>query len=178
MITMCLRSNRRRGPGVALLILGSALVPWWAAAQVAAPPGVTRAAERPSPAAAAAAVEPAPAQPFTYEPSGRRDPFLNLIGGVETQVAIARHIDGVAGLSVNETTVRGVMKSGGALIALVQGADKKTYVVHPGDKLLDGTIKTVVPEGLVILQPVNDPRALVKQRAVRKLLRSVEDGKQ
>ena len=43
---------------------------------------------------------------------------------------------------------------------------------------LDGTIKAVVPEGLVIVQPVNDPLSLVKQREVRKLLRSVEDGKQ
>ena len=92
--------------------------------------------------------------------------------------ASPRHIDGAAGLPVSETTVRGVMKSGGALIALVQGVDKRTFVVHQGDKLLDGTIKAVVPEGLVIVQPVNDPLSLVKQREVRKLLRSVEDGKQ
>jgi hypothetical protein len=60
----------------------------------------------------------------------------------------------------------------------VQGADKRTFVVHQGDKLLDGAIKAVVPEGLVIVQPVNDPLSPVKQREVRKVLRSIEDGKQ
>jgi Tfp pilus assembly protein PilP len=126
---------------------------------------------------AAPAEQPA-AETYTYEASGRRDPFLNLVGDTDVRTGVTRHVDGAAGLTVAEMTVRGVMKSRGALIALVQGTDKRTYVVHPGDKLLDGTIKSVVPEGLVIVQPVNDPLSLVKQREVRKLLRSVEDGKQ
>ena len=43
---------------------------------------------------------------------------------------------------------------------------------------LDGTIKAVTPQGLVIVQDVNDPLSLVKQREVRKLLRSLEDAKE
>ena len=61
--------------------------------------------------------------------------------------------------------------------ALVQGVDNKTYIVHQGDKLLDGAIKQITPQGLVITQEVNDPLSLVKQREVRKLLRSLEDAK-
>jgi Tfp pilus assembly protein PilP len=75
-------------------------------------------------------------------------------------------------------SVRGVMKSRGSLIAMVQGPDKRAFVVHPGDKFADGTVKAVTPDGLVIVQQVNDPLSLVKQREVRKMLRSVEDGKQ
>ena len=70
------------------------------------------------------------------------------------------------------------MQSRGALIAMIQGPDNKTYIVHQGDKLLDGTIKTITPQGLVIVQEVNDPLSLVKQREVRKLLRSLEDAKE
>ena len=33
------------------------------------------------------------------------------------------------------------------LVAMVQGPDKKTYIVHQGDKLLDGTMKTVTAAG-------------------------------
>jgi Tfp pilus assembly protein PilP len=166
---------------VALLIFGLSVVPSWAGAQVAASPAAgapTTAGSAPAPPAATA--ERAPADTYTYESAGRRDPFLVLMGFTEVHVqpGAPRHVDGAAGLSVSETTVRGVMKSRGALIALVQGSDKRTFVVHPGDKLLDGTIKAVVPEGLVIVQPINDPLSLVKQREVRKLLRSVEDGKQ
>ena len=42
----------------------------------------------------------------------------------------------------------------------------------------DGTIKTITPQGLIVIQEVNDPLSLVKQREVRKLLRSLEDAKE
>jgi Tfp pilus assembly protein PilP len=173
--------TRLRGLRVALLILGLWSLPTSAPAQVAAPAGAvvppgTVAAPPPM-----AAVDPVPVDTYTYEPSGRRDPFVNPFAGSQAQatpVVDARHIDGAAGLSVSEVSVSGVMTSRGALIALVQGASKRTLVVHQGDNLRDGTIKAVVPEGLVIVQPVNDPLSPVKQREVRKFLRSIEDGKQ
>ena len=43
---------------------------------------------------------------------------------------------------------------------------------------LDGTIKTVTLQGLIVIQEVKDPLSLVKQREVRKLLRSLEDAKE
>jgi hypothetical protein len=36
----------------------------------------------------------------------------------------------------------------------------------------------VIPEGLVIVQDVTDPLSLVKQREVRRLLRSLEAAKE
>jgi hypothetical protein len=50
--------------------------------------------------------------------------------------------------------------------------------VHQGDKLLDGAIKSITPQGLIVLQDVNDPLSLVKQREVRKMLRSIESAKE
>ena len=81
-------------------------------------------------------------------------------------------------MTVAEISVRGVMESRGALIAMIHGPDNRTYVVHQGDKLLDGTIKSVTPQGLVIVQEVNDPLSLIKTREVRKMLRSLEDAKE
>jgi predicted ATPase len=49
--------------------------------------------------------------------------------------------------------------------------------VHPGDRFLDGTVKTNTPQGLIIVQEVNDPLSLVKQREIRKQLRTLEDTK-
>ena len=80
-------------------------------------------------------------------------------------------------MSVAEISVRGVMQSRGKLIAMVMGPDNKTYIVHEGDKLLDGSIKSITPQGLVIEQEVNDPLSVVRQREVRKLLRGLEDAK-
>ena len=120
---------------------------------------------------------PTPAEGYTYQADGRRDPFMNLLGtGNETR-GVKRN-EGPAGLTVGEISVRGVLESRGALIAMIEGPDKKTYVVHTGDKFLDGTIRSITPQGLVIVQEVNDPLSLVKQREIHKLLRSLESAKE
>ena len=80
-------------------------------------------------------------------------------------------------MAVSEISVRGVMQSRGKLVAMVMGPDNKTYIVHQGDRLLDGSIKLITPQGLVIDQEVNDPLSVVKQREIRKLLRGLEDAK-
>jgi Tfp pilus assembly protein PilP len=131
------------------------------------------------PAAANAAATPPAQEAYTYRADGRRDPFLNLIGiGTEGKVTSRKGGEGPAGLAVSEISVRGIMQSRGALVAMIQGPDNKTYIVHQGDKLLDGTIKSVTPQGLVFVQEVNDPLSLIKTREVRKLLRSLEDAKE
>jgi Tfp pilus assembly protein PilP len=132
------------------------------------------------PAKPAPAPEAAPPQQeaYTYRPEGRRDPFLNLVGtGTDAKVT-SRKGEGSAGLTVAEITVRGIMQSRGSLVAMIQGPDNKTYIVHQGDKLLDGTIKSITPQGLIVVQEVTDPLSLIKQREVRKLLRSLEDAKE
>jgi Tfp pilus assembly protein PilP len=147
-------------------------------AKPAAPQGQAAPAPASQPAAAAPAATPPAQDAYSYRADGRRDPFLNLIGtGAENKVTSHRG-DGAAGLSVGEISVRGVMQSRGALVAMIQGPDNKTYIVHQGDKLFDGTVKGVTPQGLVIVQEVNDPLSLIKTREVRKLLRSLEDAKE
>jgi Tfp pilus assembly protein PilP len=130
-------------------------------------------AQTPPPAAPAAAEQAAP-EPYTYEAGGRRDPFLSLSGtGTELREPSVRP-DGPGGMTIAEIAVRGVMQSRGALVAMISGPDQKTYIVRPGDKLLDGTIKSITPRGMICVQDVNDPLSLVKQREVSKLLHAAE----
>ena len=132
----------------------------------------------PAPAAQSPAATPPQQEAYTYRAEGRRDPFLNLLGSGTEGRSTSRKGEGPGGMTVAEISVRGIMQSRGALVAMIQGPDNKTYIVHQGDKLLDGTIKTITPQGLVIVQEVNDPLSLIKQREVRKLLRSLEDAKE
>jgi Tfp pilus assembly protein PilP len=142
-----------------------------APAQPAAP------AQAGAPAQPAAAAPPAPPENYTYQPEGRRDPFLNLLGqGAEPRAG--RRADGAAGLTVAEVAVKGIVESRGALLAMIQGPDNKTYIVRQGDRLVDGTVRSVTPQGLIIVQEVNDPLSLVKQREIYKLLRSQEGAKE
>ena len=159
-----------------IAIVLCSLVAALAEAQTTAPatPAVDTAAASP----VMPAIMPPSVDTYTYQADGRRDPFLSLTSAVANPGVPLTRAEGVAGLGVAELYVRGVMKSKGSLIAMVQGPDKRAYVVHQGDKFSDGTVKAVTTEGLVIVQQVNDPLSLVKQREVRKMLRSVEDGKQ
>ena len=71
----------------------------------------------------------------------------------------------------------GLLQSRGSYVAIVSGPDGKTYRARVNDRLLDGVIRSVTPQGIIIMQEVNDPLSLVKQREVRKGLRTAEDGK-
>ena len=116
---------------------------------------------------------------YSYKPDGRRDPFLGLTAAAGTVIRTAdKHADGPGAFMVGEISVRGVMQSRSSLVAMIKGPDNKTYLIHQGDKLADGVVKTVTPQGLVVLQDISDPLSAQKQREVRKLLRSLEDAKE
>ena len=143
-------------------------------------------APKPAPSQPATPAAPAPTPPqtpvqppeaYTYQPDGRRDPFLNLTATGNEPKLNTRRGEGPAGLAVADLSVRGVLVSRGSLVAMIEGPDKRTYIVHQGDKLLDGTIKSITPQGLIVEQVVNDPLSLVKRREIRKLLKTLEDTK-
>ncbi len=150
-----------------------------AAQNVAATP----AAATTTPPAAAAPTAPAakieePAG-YTYNGAGRRDPFVSLLrrGNDEKRPVTGARPPGLAGLGVDEVTLKGTVRGQDGFVAMVQGADTKTYIVRSGDRLLDGVIRAITPDSLVIVQQVNDPLSPQKQRDVRKMLRQTEEGK-
>lgn len=112
---------------------------------------------------------------FTYNPEGRRDPFVSLATrGADPRAGTGSRPPGLAGLGAAEVTLRGTLRSRDGFVAMLQGSDQKTYIVRPGDKLFDGTVSTISQNDLVILQQVNDPLSIEKQREVRKGLRQAE----
>jgi hypothetical protein len=130
----------------------------------------------PKPAAPAAEASTPANEAYTYDPGTRRDPFVSLLSrGIEPTTG--KKLTGLAGLTAGEVMLRGIMQSRNSYVALLSGPDGKTYSARVNDRLLDGVIRTVTPEGIVIMQEVNDPLSLVKQREVRKGLRTAEDGK-
>jgi Tfp pilus assembly protein PilP len=135
------------------------------------------------PAAKPAAAPPAAVKPqdlpviepgYAYDPQGRRDPFISLLGrGDESKPQAARPA-GIAGVLIGEVSVKGVLRDRGGYTAMLQGPDKKTHTVRVGDKLLDGSVKAITHEQVVFSQDVNDPLSLVKQREVAKPVRPAE----
>jgi Tfp pilus assembly protein PilP len=134
--------------------------------------GSTLAAQADAVAQTAALVAPPQPEGYAYQPDGRRDPFLSLINAGTDTKALKR--DGLRTFSLAEISVRGVVQSRDALVAMVQGPDNKTYLIHQGDKLADAVVKNVTTQGLIVMQDISDPLSVQKQREVRKLLRSLE----
>lgn len=131
-----------------------------------------------TPEAKPAEMPPTPAPDYSYAHESRRDPFLNLIDrGTDAgrgKSATSRP-DGVKGVLVNEVVVRGIVKSGGGWVAMVGAPNGKTYTVRAGDRLMDGAVRSISPQALILMQEVNDPLSLEKQREVRKYLRGGEE---
>jgi Tfp pilus assembly protein PilP len=125
---------------------------------------------------------PSPPANYEYEFQGRRDPFLSLVNrGADARTTSGnqpvQRAEGVPGLMTSEITVRGIVQTRGEFVAMVAGVDGKVYSVRAGDKLADGVVRQVTAQAVVILQEVNDPLSLEKQREVRKLLRGGEEVK-
>ena len=176
------RTERVKGRWLFLAVfgVGAAVAAGQTPTAKPAPQGATT----PAPAAPGAETSPAaPAPPapqagHSYNPEGRRDPFVSLVRrGADVAAAPGMRAAGLKGLGVGEVTLRGTLASQGGFVAILQGADSKTYIVRPGEKLADGTIRSITSDALVILQQVNDPLSLEKQREVRKVLRQ-EEGRQ
>lgn len=124
---------------------------------------------------------PVPPPNFEYAAQGRRDPFISLVNrgreASNAKNAPEKRAEGVPGILTGELNVRGIMQTRGAWVAMVAGPDKKVYTVRAGDKLADGVIRQVTATSVVILQEVNDPLSLEKQREVRKFLRGGDEVK-
>ena len=152
----------------------AALVLGLSAATAAAPSVVATA-----PASQAAPPVALEAENFSYRADGRRDPFVSLTArGTDQSAARAnQELDSARALGVDEISVRGIVATGNGYVAMVKGPNGKTFVVRPNDRLLDGTIKSITAQAIVLMQDVSDPLSLVKQKEVRKLLRGLEEGK-
>ena len=127
--------------------------------------------------ATATAAQP---QGFTYNPEGRRDPFVNLLrrgSGIDVSSHTGARPAGLKGLGAAEVTLKGTLASQGSYVGILQGADARTYVVHAGEHLFDGTVRSITADSMVIIQQVNDPLSKETQREVRKVLRQTEEAK-
>jgi Tfp pilus assembly protein PilP len=137
---------------------------------LAVAPGAS--AQAKAPAAPAAQVQP---QGYDYHAEGRRDPFVSLMRrGAESKSAPVNRPGGIAGMTANDISLRGVVVTGDQFLAIVHASDNKTYIVHAGQRLLDGTIRSIGRDSMVILQLVRDPLGAEKQRELHKVLHQEE----
>lgn len=150
------------------------LLAWAVIGTAGAATGLRAAGQTPVPVEAQAGDAPSS---YVYESQGRRDPFVSLLARGQDPRTSSRAA-GVAGLLIGEVTVRGVVRDRSGFIAMIQGPDRKTFIVRSGEKLMDGSIKAITTDGIVFSQDVNDALATVKQKEIRKSVRPVDGGQE
>ncbi len=163
----------RFGLATAFVVCALGLTSSIGAQQPAAPlPGQTSAASPAQPE------KPAPPDVFSYNPEGRRDPFVSLLfRGGDLKPSRDSRPDGLPGMLISEIALRGILKDKTGFVAMVSGPDNKTHIIRGNDKVFDGTVKAITADSVIFSQDVNDPLSLVKQREVRKYLRATQEGK-
>lgn len=134
-----------------------------AAQQAPATPAV------PAPAQAAGPVIPASAAPIavgsrvgelmsSYDSGGRRDPFGSLVvtrrtaGGAEG--ARTRPPAGLAGVALADVLVRGVVRNGDTMLAILEGPNRQSFVSRVNDRLLDASIARIDADGVIFAEKV------------------------
>jgi hypothetical protein len=135
-------------------------------------PGAPRPAPKPASQVAAPALDA-----YSYRAEGRRDPFVSLLNR-GTDPRAQRKAEGLAGMLAGDAALKGILQSRGAFLAIIQGPEtKRQLIVRPNDRFADGVVKAITADSIVILQEVNDPLSLTKQREIRKTLRAVDEVK-
>ena len=104
---------------------------------------------------------------------GRRDPFVSLLGRGSFAEPSGSRAAGLAGLDTAEVALTGTLQTGTGSVAMLEGSDGRTYIVRPGDRLRDGSVRAISQNALVILQEVVGPLSQASQREVRKTIRQM-----
>ena len=82
-----------------------------------------------------------PPQKGIYDSAGRRDPFKNLLGGKD--IKEKSMVGGIPQLSIDDTTLVGIVKTKETLTAIVNGPQGFPYFIKTGDKFADGYVLAI-----------------------------------
>jgi hypothetical protein len=113
--------------------------------------------------------------PTGYDDGGRRDPFASLIVPKRAVTAAndgTRARTGLAGVALNDVTIRGVIRAGTTMMAILEGPNKQSFTIRPKDRLFDATVVTVDADGVVFSQQADG----LGSSQVRKSLRPAGEG--
>jgi Tfp pilus assembly protein PilP len=188
-------TTRSRGPMMRSTLLALLAVVLLAAplvAQAPAPPAAS-----PSPAEGAPKTDDVSRAPletemeapggYSYNPQGRRDPFVSLQRPVAADRGPKTRKPGMEGFLIQEVALKGIVKTGGGgagiatrpgYIAIFLGTDGKSYFVTTGQRLYDGVITAVDATSVSFRQEVTDPLSPVKTRDLKKSLYGTEEARQ
>jgi type IV pilus assembly protein PilP len=114
---------------------------------------------------------------YTYNPQGRRDPFVSLQKPVEADNKTSGKRPGLEGMLIQEVALKGIVRTPRGYTAMMQGTDGKSYFVLGGQRLADGVVTAIDAATVTFRQDVSDPLSTVKTREIKKSLYQSEEAR-
>ena len=110
---------------------------------------------------------------YVYKPAGRRDPFWDPLKG--TKQGEKEKIAGIAGLTINEMTLEGILLINGAYQAQFRGPDNRPWSVKVGDMVYDGEVVKIDLNSVTFRQNLPQIMGGTRERIVVKNLNPEEE---
>lgn len=103
----------------------------------------------------------------SYSPGGRRDPFKDLLGGIETKSGTS--VEGLPELLIEDIRLFGIVKVKGIMKAIISGPQGFPYSIKVGDEFADGYVLSIDANQVVFRKirerglPLLKPQDIVKE---------------
>jgi type IV pilus assembly protein PilP len=103
---------------------------------------------------------------YTYDPKGKRDPFLSLVLMLKQKPERKKGMTPFESYSVDEINLLAIAWDNQKYYALILLPDKKSYTITEGEKLglYGGKVQKITKDAVVIREPVKDYRGEIKLR--------------
>ncbi len=111
---------------------------------------------------------------YTYNPEGRRDPFIDLAKGQKVKTLAPK-----GALTVTDAKIVGITQSKDGYTAIIMGSDNKARFMKAGDKLYDGQIIAIEKERVIFRQDFTEENPAapgLRSKEVEKRLNPVQEG--
>lgn len=130
------------------------------AAPPAAPPAVKKAAQQPK----------AGALPQVTRANERRDPFKTMLrekqaGDQPLQLECG---PGIRGITVGQAGLNGIVRSPAGFLGVVTVPSGRTYFLHEGNAVCNGTVRSITPDSIIFVEDVIDAMGQPAKREVIK----------
>ena len=113
-----------------------------------------------------------------YQPSNRRDPFLNPLllrkkdGSEKEQLPRGAASPGIAGMYIAEVKLMGTSIAEDIRTAVFAGTDRRVYFLRKGDRLYDGFVQSISTEAVVLVRETHFKSGQTSTEEVTKRLRN------
>jgi hypothetical protein len=110
------------------------------------------------------------AQESTYDPKGRRDPFVSFATPLAGDRQPSCAGPGLGSRLVEEVTLTGIVSTGQGRRAMLVTPDGQTHFASERSKLCNGHVLRIDAGEVVFVKRVDDPLSAERQIEIRRLL--------